>query len=168
MSEAAQKALLEPDEKILEKMEAVITGKSTLGQLRGLKSNDMEAIYSVAHSLYKQKRYADAEKMFRFLCLYGHLDQRFWTGLAASLQQQKKFREAVDAYSYNAILDVKNPQNPLSAAYCYLALGEFDQADNGVEGALHWAGDKKEYASIRVKAEALRAAIKQKKGEKAK
>ncbi|MEJ2044097.1 MAG: SycD/LcrH family type III secretion system chaperone [Reinekea sp.] len=143
-------------------LESVISGSSTLGQIKGMSKEEMEAVYTIAYNLYSQNHLEESEKMFRFLCLYGHLDKRNWMGLGACLQQQKKYEGAVQAYSYLAVLDVENPEPPLHAAYCYLAMNELDRAESGIEAALHWAGTAEKYAPIRTRAELLRSALIQK------
>lgn len=164
MAESAHATQPDADARFTELVESVVYGQSTLGDVKGMSEQELEAVYTVAYNLYGQNRNAEAEKLFRFLCLYGHLDKRFWMGLGACLQQQQKYEEAVQAYSYMAILDVENPYPPLHAAYCYLALNDFEKAESGIEAALHWAGDKEEYDQVRTKAELLCTILDQKKG----
>src|ERR1051325_10764557 len=77
----------------------VLEGKTTVGEQRGLSAQQLEAGYAMAYNFYHQKKFADAEKAFRFLVFYNHLDRRFWKGLGASLHMQKDYGGAVQAYA---------------------------------------------------------------------
>ncbi|AZZ91049.1 SycD/LcrH family type III secretion system chaperone [Hahella sp. KA22] len=163
MAESAQAIQPDAEARFEALVESVVHGHATLGEIKGITDNELEAVYTVAYNLYRQNRNGESEKLFRFLCLYGHLDKRFWMGLGACLQQQQKYEEAVQAYSYMAILDVENPHPPMHAAFCYLALNDLEKAESGIEAALHWAGDKEQYSQVRAKAELLRSVLQQKK-----
>ncbi|OZG72687.1 CesD/SycD/LcrH family type III secretion system chaperone [Hahella sp. CCB-MM4] len=163
MTESAQTNQSDVDARFEALVESVVNGHSTLGDIKGISDRELEAVYTVAYNLYRQNRNGESEKLFRFLCLYSHLDKRFWMGLGACLQQQQKYEEAVQAYSYMAVLDVENPHPPLHAAYCYLALHDLEKAESGIEAALHWSGEQEKYAQVRVKAEYLQSVLTQKK-----
>ncbi|HEB77286.1 MAG TPA: CesD/SycD/LcrH family type III secretion system chaperone [Methylothermaceae bacterium] len=153
-----------PDPKQIEEAAALIQeileNGGTLGDLKGFTPEEMEAVYSLAYNLHQQGRFEEAEKLFQFLCFYEHLDKRFWMGLGACRQQLKQYQGAIDAYSVLGMLDMENPYPPLHAADCYAALGDVEKAESALEAAIHWSGDKPEYAEVKNRAELLLRAIK--------
>jgi len=132
----------------------IINGK-TLGELKGLSSEDMEVVYNVAYSTYAGENYEQAHKIFKFLCYFDHLEKKYWLGLGASRQMLKLYEQAIEAYTYAMLLDSNDPQPPLLAADCHIALGNRDAAISGLTAALEWSGDRPEYQSIRERATAL-------------
>ncbi|MBQ4481315.1 MAG: SycD/LcrH family type III secretion system chaperone [Victivallales bacterium] len=96
----------------------------TVREMKGITDAEMEAIYSMGFSFYNTGRYDDAEKVFRFLVLFDHLNARYWTGLGAVFQVKKNYADAITAYGYASFLDLKNPKPQYLAAECFLALGD--------------------------------------------
>jgi type III secretion system low calcium response chaperone LcrH/SycD len=96
----------------------------TIRELKGITDAEMEAIYSMGYSLYNTGRYDDAEKVFRFLVLFDHLNPRYWIGLGAVQQVKKQYGDAVTSYGYASFLDLDNPKPQYYAAECFLALGD--------------------------------------------
>ncbi|OZG74322.1 CesD/SycD/LcrH family type III secretion system chaperone [Hahella sp. CCB-MM4] len=127
----------------------------TLALAKGLTQEEIEAIYTIAYNLYQQRKFEQAEQVFTFLCLYSHLDVRFWVGLAANREALGKFATAIEAYSYSALLQHDNPIPPLQAAKCYMALNNLEQARNGLNAAIHWSQDKPQHQAILGKAQLL-------------
>ncbi len=115
------------DEKIAEAAKS-FGDMGTIRELKGITDSEMEAIYSMGYSFYTTGRYTDAEKVFRFLVLFDHLCQKYWVGLGAVFQVQKRYNEAVTAYGYASFLDLKNPKPQFFAAECFAALGDKDNA----------------------------------------
>ena len=95
---------------------------ATLADIRGYTDDEMEAVYNFAHNAYQQRRYDDARKLFQFLVENDHTESRFWMGLAASYQMTGSHEQAVSAYGVAALLDATDPQVPLHACECYLAI----------------------------------------------
>ncbi len=139
----------------------LMSGKTTLADMRGFSEEEIEAIYSLAYNIFENGKYEDALKIFQFLCLFSHLDERFWLGAGACYQQLKEFEKAVEAYSMVAMMDVENPIPPLQAAMCYLSMEDFDKAESGCEAAIHWSGDKDEHATTKARADALLSAVRE-------
>ncbi len=127
----------------------------TFGDLRGIGEKDLAAVYSIAYGLYNNGQFENAEKVFQFLCFYGHLEKKHWMGLAATRQMLKKFEDACQAYGMAALLDPGDPRPPLHAADCFLALGRYKEAESALSGALHFAGEKPEYEDVRQRARTL-------------
>ena len=106
---------------------------ATIKELKGITNDEMEAVYSLAFNYYRTGRYDEAEKLFNFLALFDHLNQKFWVGVGAVRQVKKDFSGAVQAYGYASFLDLSNPKPQLHAAECFLALGDKRNAASSLE-----------------------------------
>lgn len=115
-------------EEQIEKAAKGFADMGTVRELKGITDSEMEAIYSLGYSFYTTGRYDDAEKVFRFLILFDHLNQKYWTGMGAVYQVQKRYSEAITAYGYASFLDLKNPKPQYFAAECFAALGDKSNA----------------------------------------
>jgi len=112
----------------IEKAAKGLADMSTIRELKGITDAEMEAIYSLGYSFYTTGRYDDAEKVFRFLVLFDHLNAKYWTGLGAVQQVKKLYGDAIASYAYASFLDLDNPKPQYFAAECFLALGDKDNA----------------------------------------
>lgn len=126
----------------------VIKNGGTLSMMQDIHTDDLEAIYSIAHTFYVQRRYKKSEQLFSYLCLYQHMDKRFWKGLAASRQMQKNYRKAAEAYAYMAIIDMDDPEPSFHAAFCFMELKETKSASKALDAAMHQAKGKKRYQPL--------------------
>ena len=108
----------------------------TLGDLYGVDEDKLEAVYSVAHTMYGNGRFGDALIMFRFLTLMDYSEKRFWMGLGATQQMTGHYQDAVQAYAYATMLDIDDPKPQVQAGYCLMQMDEFDAAQQALEGAL--------------------------------
>ena len=100
------------------------TGFATMRELKGITKAEMEAVYSVGFNMYRTGRYDDAEKIFRFLVLFDHLEPKYWLGVGAVQQVRKDYQGAIASYGYSSFLDLSNPKPQLHAAECFLAMGD--------------------------------------------
>lgn len=139
---------------------------NTIARAKGFTREQIEAIYSISYNFYNQRKFQKAEEAFSFLCLYCHLDVRFWIGLGASREGLGKYEEAIAAYSYSAYLQHDNPLAPLQAAKCYLELGDTDNARKGLTAAIHWAGKNPLHDATLKQASTLLASLNKKQEEK--
>ena len=142
-------------EKTNEAMDTLAAGAS-FGDVYGIEPRKLEMVYSVARTFYANKKYDDALKMFRFLTLMDHTNQKFWMGYASTLQMMKDYQRAVEAYGYATILDIDNPKPQLQGGYCLIQLEKYEEATSALEGVLMTddLDDK-----VRLQAEALLAKI---------
>ncbi len=106
---------------------------STIKELKGIKNEELEAVYSLAFNYYRSGKYDEAEKLFNFLALFDHLNQKFWMGVGAVRQVKKDYAGAVQAYGYASFLDLKNPKPQIHAAECFLAMGDRRNAASSLE-----------------------------------
>ena len=109
---------------IAEAAEKFATGFATMRELKGITKAEMEAVYSVGFNMYRTGRYDDAEKIFRFLVLFDHLEPKYWMGVGAIQQVRKDYQGAIASYGYAPFLDLRNPKPQLHAAERFLAMGD--------------------------------------------
>ena len=106
---------------------------STIKELKGIKNEELEAVYSLAFNFYRSGKFDEAEKLFNFLALFDHLNPKFWMGVGAVRQVKKDYAGAVQAYGYASFLDLKNPKPQIHAAECFLAMGDKRNAASSLE-----------------------------------
>jgi len=136
---------------------------TSLAAMRGLTPQHLEAIYSVAFNLYKNGRYEDAVKVFKFLCLHDHLQSKFWMGLGATQQLLKQFKQASSTYGYAYMLDSDNPQIPLHAADCFLAEGNLPHAESALNLVIELTQNRPQHNALRERAQVLLNIVRSKK-----
>ena len=105
----------------------------TFGDLNGFEARDYEAMYTVAHGMYVQERYQDAQKLFGFLVACNPFDRRFPQALASSLQMTGEFEKAIEYYSMASVMDIKDPVPTFHTAECLAALGRVAEAREALE-----------------------------------
>jgi len=117
-------------------------------------------VYSLAYTYYMTGKYDEALKLFKFLVLFDHMSQKYWTGLGSVYQVQKRWDDAIAAYAQAMVLDVSRPKPIYYAALCYFAKGEkLHAASSIVSFDLVCKGNDPETVKFRAKVDALRAAI---------
>lgn len=105
----------------------------TLGDLHGMEDRDYEAMYAVAHGMYSQERYGDAQKLFNFLVACNPFDRRFHQALASSLQMTGDYEQAISYYSMASVMDMKDPVPTFHTAECLAALGRVTEAREALQ-----------------------------------
>jgi len=120
-----------------------------------LTPESMEAIYMVAYNLYNGAKYDEAEKVFRLLSMLNHFEKRYWTGLGACREMQKKYDDALKAFGFLVLLDMEDPMPQLLCAKCFMALGKVDDAMGALVACIHYCGAKPEHADLKQQAEGL-------------
>lgn len=89
-------------------------------------------IYTLAYELYEAGRYKEAASVFTRLVLTDPMEENFWRGLASSRQMQRKFEEALHAWSLVALLAERDPQPHFHAAECFFALHDPEEAEKAL------------------------------------
>lgn len=122
--------------------------------LSGLPRDSAEALYALAHQLYRQARYVEASRLFAFLVTLNAFDRRFHMGLGASKQMQRHHREALHHYAVASLLDTADPMPLLHSAECFLSIGQRTEARERLRLALGQAedGSRHAHAAPRVRA----------------
>ena len=149
------------DEELAGVLKEFYTTGGTLGAIRGIGEEELEAVYLMAYNFYTNGKFKDAEKAFKFLCFYDHMEKKYFIGLAATRQMMKLYPGAVQAYAYASLLDVGDPMPSLHAADCFLAEGKYAEAQSALSATVHWAGEKEEYKPVKERAETLLALLEQ-------
>ena len=73
----------EVEEKNLEVILDAVNQGVTLKEIHGISDEQMEGLYGLAYQFYNQGRLDEAEKFFKFLCIYDFYSVDFLMGLAA-------------------------------------------------------------------------------------
>lgn len=133
----------------------LIAEGGSAGQIYGFSPTEMEAVYTLAFTLYNQARWQDALRAFGFLCLHDHLDRRFHLGRGACLQMLKRHEEALPAYGVAFLLDATDPVVSFHIAECLIALGRRKDAIAALEAAREAAQDDPRHVDIARRAGAL-------------
>ncbi|ELR67207.1 Type III secretion chaperone protein for YopD (SycD) [Photobacterium marinum] len=123
------------DASLMQEIDKYLSGGGTIGELYELSPETLETFYQVGYGLYQGGSYAEAEKVFRFLCLFDHYGLRHFIALGSCLQMQKQYQPAIESFSYAGVLDCTDPRPPFHAAECYLALGQREKAKSGFYAA---------------------------------
>ena len=69
------------DHDAADKMAEYILAGGTIGNLAGFTRDELEAIYAVGHTFFTAQKYDKAISLFNFLCLYDHLQPRWFHSL---------------------------------------------------------------------------------------
>lgn len=116
------------DEKSLEIILDAVTRGVTLKEIHNISDGQMDTVYGLAYEFYNQGRLEEAERYFRFLCIYDFYCVDFIMGLAAVYQLQGKFQEAADLYAVAFAQSDGNFAAMLYAGQCQLSLGRAGRA----------------------------------------
>ncbi len=139
-------------------IDAVSQG-ATLKELSGISDGEMEGLYSLAYDFYKQGRLDEAEKFFRFLCIYDFYNVDFILGLAAVYQMKKMYEKAIDIYALAFAQGKSDYRSMLYAGQCQLSIGRVGKAKKCFLEVVKSSNDE----FLRNKAEAYLTALKLKK-----
>lgn len=99
----------------------------------GISAEQMEGLYEEGFVHYEAERYARAAQVFRWLLYLDPYVVKFWMGLGACQQMEKRFEKALEAYAMAAMLDCEDPAPHAYAYECYVALGDEENADKAKE-----------------------------------
>lgn len=122
----------EMQKRMFEMVEALKKG-ATLGDLQGYSPEEIEVVYSLGYTSYQAGRFDEAEKIFRFACMFAHLEPKYYLALGGALAAQRKYTEAIPTYAYVLMLELNNVEAYGCIADCYLALGNADEARKALE-----------------------------------
>ena len=143
------------DDQLQEVVQQFLNKGQTLRVLKGLSSEEMEAVYTVAYNYFQNGRYDEAEKMFRFLCFFDHLSQKYWLGLGACRKAKRDFARAIDAFGLAGILDLHDPRAAIQSAECHIQLGDRDKALSALRAIVEFTSEDSPHAAIRKRAELM-------------
>jgi len=129
----------------------------TLKEIHGISDEQMDGLYSLAYDFYQQGRLDEAEKFFRFLCIYDFYCVDFLMGLAAVYQLKKMYQKAADLYAVAFAQGDADYRPMLYAGQCQLAMGKSGKARQCFTVVLEQSDD----ASLKVTAQAYLTALQQ-------
>lgn len=127
------------EETIRETAEKLVTDVTTVRDLKGISTEEMEAVYSLGFNFYNTGRFDEAEKVFKFLVLFDHMTPKYWIGMGAVQQVRKNYDGAITSYSYASFLDLRDPKPQYLAAECFLAKGDAENALSALEAVKNFA-----------------------------
>ncbi len=163
MAETAASNIQFSQEEVSKIIAALGSGVS-IGEVCGIKDEQIEALYALAYNLYSSASYADACTVFKALCMYRHKDARFWLGLGGCLQASGDLKAAVNAYGMAGTVKLLSDPVPfLYGAQCYMQLGDRENAVGALKGLLTLGDESNpEHAACHKKAKTLLALLERK------
>ena len=148
------------EEQIAAAAKAFVKDGATLKEVRGITSDELEAVYSLGFGYYNTGKFDDAQKLFEFLVLFDHLNAKYWFALGAVQQAKKMFDKAVSSYGYSSFLDLENPKPQYHAAECFIAMGDKGNAASAIMALEHYCPTNTDLGrEYRAKAAELRKMI---------
>lgn len=103
-----------------------------------LSNVDANVIYALAYNLVVQGRYEAAYRYFSLLTLYQPTNVDYLTGLAHCYRMLELFSEALNIYSFLAVIDPEQPEHTLAIAECLLLQKEVQEARDTVAMVLRY------------------------------
>jgi len=147
-------------EVIAEAARQFVDENATLGELKGISPEELEAVYSLGFNYYRTGKYEEAYKIFQFLVLFDHLNAKYWLAVGAVQQVMRDWKGAVASYGYASFLDLSNPKPQLHAAECFLAMGDRENAESALAALERYCPkDGATAREYREKAAKLKAAV---------
>ena len=104
----------------------------TLKDVKGISTDELEAVYSIAFNFYNTGKYDEADTLFSLLTIFDHLNEKYWFGLGAARQAKKDYDAAIAAYTYATLLNAHDPRPMYHTATCLLALGDKEEAAKAI------------------------------------
>lgn len=157
MKEKQAKAAV-PTELLAEQLGDLLLSGGVLGDVYDYSEQDYEVLYALGHSLYSQCRYDDASKAFGFLVMHNHLERRYLSAFASSLQMTKNYQEALAYYSLASVMDLSDPIPSFHSAECLVALNRTQEAMKFLAIVVRQCENPKNEA-LKARAEALNELI---------
>lgn len=149
-----------------EQMETLVhdflLNQKTFKDIKGITDKEMEGIYATAYNFYTHGKFDRANDVFSSLCQMDPYQSKYWLGLGATRQMEKKYEKAIEAYGLAILMDAKNPLPPFHAAHCLIKLNNKDGAIQALEAVIEVAKGKKEYEDVLSQAEQILEGLKKK------
>lgn len=143
-----------------------LSNQKTFKDLKGITDKEMEGIYATAYNFYTHGKLDRANEIFSALCQMDPYQSKYWMGLGATRQMEKKYEKAIEAYGLATLMDAKNPLPAFYAAHCFMKLENFDGAIKALEASILLSQDKKEHKDLHSQAEQLLEGLKKKSEKK--
>ena len=95
--------------------------------------DDLRILSSFAQTLYQNGDYIEAKGIYQQLAAFMPYCPSYWEGVGACLQIEKKYEEALKAWSMVSLLNKEDPLPHFHAAECYNALGLFLEGEKELD-----------------------------------
>jgi type III secretion system low calcium response chaperone LcrH/SycD len=157
-----ERAKTDPSEMQAEELLSFIEDGGTVKMLHDVSADTIEHIYAVGYNFFQSGKIDQAAKVFQLLSLLDHYQARFFIGLGAARQELGEYLQAIDAYSYAALVDVNDPRPPFHSAECHLKLEQLTEAESGFYSAKEMSAGKSNYADLHKRAGIMLEAVRNK------
>ncbi|MCR9933081.1 SycD/LcrH family type III secretion system chaperone VcrH [Vibrio antiquarius] len=153
----------DPSQMQAEELLSFLEEGGTLKMLHDVSQDTIEHIYAVGYNFFQSGKIEKAAKVFQLLSMLDHYQARFFIGLGAARQELGEYLQAIDAYSYAALVDVNDPRPPFHSAECHLKLEQLTEAESGFYSAKEMSAGKSQYADLHERAGIMLEAVRNKK-----
>lgn len=153
----------DPSQMQAEELLSFLEEGGTLKMLHDVSQDTIEHIYAVGYNFFQSGKIEQAAKVFQLLSMLDHYQARFFIGLGAARQELGEYLQAIDAYSYAALVDVNDPRPPFHSAECHLKLEQLTEAESGFYSAKEMSAGKSQYADLHERAGIMLEAVGNKK-----
>ncbi len=100
----------------------------TLKEIHDISDGAMENIYAHAYQFYQDGKLNEAERFFKFLCMYDLKNPDYFIGLGAVYQLQKNYLKACDIYALAYVLKDNDFLPVFFSGQCQLLLGNISKS----------------------------------------
>ncbi|CAI2289880.1 SycD/LcrH family type III secretion system chaperone VcrH [Vibrio parahaemolyticus] len=152
----------EPSQMQAEELLSFLEEGGTLKMLHDVSADTIEHIYAVGYNFFQSGKIEQAAKVFQLLSMLDHYQARFFIGLGAARQELGEYLQAIDAYSYAALVDINDPRPPFHSAECHLKLEQLTEAESGFYSAKEMSAGKSQYADLHQRAGIMLEAVRNK------
>ncbi|EGR3414769.1 SycD/LcrH family type III secretion system chaperone VcrH [Vibrio parahaemolyticus] len=152
----------DPSQMQAEELLSFLEEGGTLKMLHDVSADTIEHIYAVGYSFFQSGKIEQAAKVFQLLSMLDHYQARFFIGLGAARQELGEYLQAIDAYSYAALVDINDPRPPFHSAECHLKLEQLTEAESGFYSAKEMSAGKSQYADLHQRAGIMLEAVRNK------
>ncbi|HHC6501247.1 TPA: SycD/LcrH family type III secretion system chaperone VcrH [Vibrio parahaemolyticus] len=152
----------DPSQMQAEELLSFLEEGGTLKMLHDVSADTIEHIYAVGYNFFQSGKIEQAAKVFQLLSMLDHYQARFFIGLGAARQELGEYLQAIDAYSYAALVDINDPRPPFHSAECHLKLEQLAEAESGFYSAKEMSAGKSQYADLHQRAGIMLEAVRNK------
>ncbi|WP_407531425.1 SycD/LcrH family type III secretion system chaperone VcrH [Vibrio parahaemolyticus] len=152
----------DPSQMQAEELLSFLEEGGTLKMLHDVSADTIEHIYAVGYNFFQSGKIEQAAKVFQLLSMLDHYQARFFIGLGAARQELGEYLQAIDAYSYAALVDINDPRPPFHSAECHLKLEQLKEAESGFYSAKEMSAGKSQYADLHQRAGIMLEAVRNK------
>lgn len=145
---------------IVAELDALLDGKKTLAQARGISRESLDSVYGVVRELWASGQRDEALGSLELLCLYDHENARYWQALGTCRQAVKDHLGAAAALAF-AIGQSGEFDGGAETQFieCLSAAGQVDLARARLRTALEAADEAAAGAPWQARARLLQAQL---------